>query len=158
MSTTIDLERALIDDDQGVCPEGHDCTLETINGAFQRVCDLAHGDEQTIYTGMPLMSPENTLTAIYEADAAGADPALIEWARSSFNDRQPQIMTDDNRSIQIIVDGFDLEIIRRTDGTLFISAAAPDRSQQVTVSDAFINAYKDTEPSLVLRLADRPKR
>lgn len=78
-------ELSLIDlEDQGVCPDGHDCEL-IVNreGDLARACTKASHD----YVGWPLINPDITEGDITAAEQAGADPDLVFWARASLADR-----------------------------------------------------------------------
>lgn len=158
MTTATDLARALIDDDQGVCFEGHDCELvSTPRGTFERVCYLAHAtDGGAIYSGQPLIAWGVTLEQITEAEAAGVDKNLTDWAFSSVADRAPEVATyDGNTRINIVVDGLDIDLIRRETGELFVSFAAVTRDKQAVVGETFIDAYTERHPHLTVHLADR---
>ncbi len=70
---------SLLDPDQGVCPDGHPCHLSDQPG--WRRC--AGGE----YEGLGLVCWEITAVDIDRAREAGADPALLDWARSFLSDR-----------------------------------------------------------------------
>jgi hypothetical protein len=79
----LEATRALLDDDQGVCPEGHDCRL-SLDGTevYVRKCVIRRH-----YSGWPLVRLDLTPAEIDAAEAAGADPDLIWWARNSLAER-----------------------------------------------------------------------
>lgn len=70
---------ALLDPDQGVCPEGHPCSHG--NQLGRREC-LA--DE---YVGLALICWNVTPAAIDTAERLDADPFIVAWARSFIRDR-----------------------------------------------------------------------
>lgn len=83
------LSRRLVADDQGVCPEGHTCHLVTTpRGTYERGCMVSH-DRWTFaaYYGQPVIADGVTPGAIDAAEAAGADRALITWARLTLAER-----------------------------------------------------------------------
>lgn len=65
---------ALLDPDQGVCPDGHRCALGDLPG--RREC---RGGE---YNGLALICLNVTTGAIDSAQRLGADPLVVAWARS----------------------------------------------------------------------------
>jgi hypothetical protein len=71
---------SLLDPDQGVCPNGHPCRLDD-QDIGQRRC--AAGE----YRGLALICWDITTMAIDDADSAGADPALVGWARAHLVNR-----------------------------------------------------------------------
>jgi hypothetical protein len=79
---------ALIDPDQGVCPEGHACTLGNGPRGPIRLCGEVHRPEFQIYAGMPLIAYEVTAADIDLAAIAGADADLIAWARDTLAARE----------------------------------------------------------------------
>jgi hypothetical protein len=85
-----DIARLLLDDDQGICDEGHPCRLvqNLWLRRLLRACDVPHPDnEGRPYTGMPLIRWGVDEAEVSAAEAAGVDPNLIEWARSWLADR-----------------------------------------------------------------------
>jgi len=84
--------RSLIDDDQGLCPEGHPCHLiersDLDCDRFLRECHEPHPEtEGEPYQGMPLVRWEATRDEIEAAATAGADPVFIDEARSWADDQ-----------------------------------------------------------------------
>lgn len=69
---------ALLDADQGVCPSGHRCELGSPRE--RRCCTCG-------YTGLPLVCREITPRAVSGAEAEGADPSVVEWARQYLADQ-----------------------------------------------------------------------
>ena len=155
------LAQALVDDDQGVCPAGHDCHLVTTpRGTIERVCYFDHPDMPGVvegpYAGMPLIRWGVTDEQVAEAEAAGVDRDLCAWAISTIADRKPAVeLYDGNTRINIVVDGLDIDLIRRETGELFVSFAAVERSQQAVLDHTHIDAYRFTAPDMTVRLADR---
>ncbi|HEX5016559.1 MAG TPA: hypothetical protein VFX15_03115 [Actinomycetes bacterium] len=91
--TSIDATMSLIDEDQGVCMDGHECGLDVsaVTGElrFSRVCPELHpffGDD--VYVGPPLIRWDITKAEIDDAARRGAHPDIVEWALSSWRDRQ----------------------------------------------------------------------
>jgi hypothetical protein len=88
----------IIDSDQGVCPDGHDCYLILPpRGNPLRTCGQAGGDTHlaegdrgnSTYVGWPLIAEGVTLDDIDEAQSRGEiDDNLAHWARSSARDRE----------------------------------------------------------------------
>ena len=70
---------ALLDPDQGVCPEGHRCVLSDQLG--RRECRAGE------FVGLALVCLDVTTTAIDTAEWLGADPLIVAWARSFVRDR-----------------------------------------------------------------------
>jgi hypothetical protein len=70
---------SLLDTDQGVCPNGHECRLS--NQVGERACD--HGE----YRGLALTCWEITIEEIDSAERAGATSEVIDWARTFLADR-----------------------------------------------------------------------
>jgi hypothetical protein len=70
---------ALLDPDQGVCPNGHRCVAAEPIGA--RTCEVCG------YRGRALICWEITPEAIDAAEAAGAAVDVVAWARSFVLDR-----------------------------------------------------------------------
>jgi hypothetical protein len=70
---------SLLDPDQGVCPEGHECRLDDVVG--YRRCTTC------TYRGRGLICWEITSTAIDAAERGGAAEAATAWARSFVADR-----------------------------------------------------------------------
>jgi hypothetical protein len=69
---------SLLDPDQGVCPNGHPCRLS--DDAGKRQC--SNGE----YQGRALICWSITPDEIDAAARAGANPRIIEWARSFLSD------------------------------------------------------------------------
>ena len=154
-----DLALALVDvDDQGTCPDGHQTELvSTPRGTIERVCYLAHDfDGGAIYSGPPLIAWGVTLEQIVEAEQAGVDSALIEWAYSTLHDRAPEIaLYDGNHRVNVVIGGIDLDLILREDGTLYVSFAAVDRKLQAAIGQANIDRYRTAMPDLTVGLINR---
>ena len=74
---------ALLDPDQGVCPEGHQCVLGDQLG--RRECLAGE------YVGLALVCWNVTTAAIDTAERFGADPLVVEWARSLLSDRASEV-------------------------------------------------------------------
>ena len=70
--------------DQGVCPAGHDCFLNSTGGPFARITRGCVAGE---YEGLPLVREDVTTLTVDEAAANGADPIIVEWARQTLADR-----------------------------------------------------------------------
>lgn len=80
----IDATLSLIDEDQGVCPEGHDCALHIGSGhrdIASRVCDTPHREWHEPYRGDPLTRWGITIEEIDDAERRGADPVMVARAR-----------------------------------------------------------------------------
>jgi hypothetical protein len=74
---------AIIDQDQGVCPEGHDCHIsQSVEGNVARSCD----DADNAYMGYPVIADGVTQAQVEAARLI--DPKLAEWAESSIADRE----------------------------------------------------------------------
>jgi hypothetical protein len=73
--------------DQGVCPSGHTCFLTSTGGTsatFRRACVAGE------YTdALPLLAEGVTLLDVTYAERLGAEPVIVEWARSFIADREP---------------------------------------------------------------------
>jgi hypothetical protein len=70
---------SLLDPDQGVCPNGHRCTLAQMVG--RRTCGRCS------YCGIALICWEITADHIDAAERAGADALVVSWARSFIVDQ-----------------------------------------------------------------------
>jgi hypothetical protein len=70
---------ALLDPDQGVCPEGHRCALARTSG--RRACSVCS------YVGMALICWGVTYEQLDLAERAGADPLVVSFGRSFLADR-----------------------------------------------------------------------
>jgi hypothetical protein len=70
---------SLLDPDQGVCPDGHQCVLDDTAG--RRACATCS------YRGIVLICFEITAGHIASAEAAGADACVVASARSFIADR-----------------------------------------------------------------------
>ena len=91
---------AILDDDQGLCPDGHDCGLiwidqygflwpEPAEGRdAARSCEHRDHRERS-YIGWPLIKPDATPEQIAAVELI--DPDLPEWARSSLADMESPI-------------------------------------------------------------------
>jgi hypothetical protein len=69
---------SLLDPDQGVCPDGHQCVLAKLVG--RRTCVTCS------YRGIALICFEITAGHIASAEAAGADAFVVASARSFIAD------------------------------------------------------------------------
>ena len=72
---------ALLDPDQGVCPEGHRCSLDRTIG--RRAC------RECSYVGIALLCWQVTSKQLDLAERAGADPLIVSFGRSFLADRGP---------------------------------------------------------------------
>lgn len=72
---------SLIDPDQGVCPQGHECDLLAREGGWSRSC------RECDYIGVPLARWDITAGAIRAAEAAGAADYMVHEARASLAGR-----------------------------------------------------------------------
>lgn len=79
MLATDSATMSLLDTDQGVCPSGHPCRLTDPVG--RRCC------AEREYLGFVLICWDITDRAIDAVQNAGADPLVINWARSFLPDR-----------------------------------------------------------------------
>jgi hypothetical protein len=70
---------ALLDPDQGVCPEGHPCSLGDVLG--DRECRAGE------YVGLALICWSVTPAAVDTAERLDADPRIVAWAHSFVRDR-----------------------------------------------------------------------
>lgn len=70
---------SLLDPDQGVCPDGHRCRVDDAIG--YRRC--ANGE----FAGLALICWDLTPEHLEAAARTGADPTVVEWARSFLADR-----------------------------------------------------------------------
>lgn len=70
---------SLLDPDQGVCPAGHPCRLDNVVG--RRRC------AEDEYSGYALICWDLTREHLEAAVDGGADPMVVEWARSFLDDR-----------------------------------------------------------------------
>lgn len=70
---------SLLDPEQGVCPNGHRCRLDSEPGF--RACPNCD------YRGMALICWDLKHAEIDAAEEFGADPSLIAWARSFVAER-----------------------------------------------------------------------
>lgn len=94
---TTRIARGLLDEDQGVDHEGHQCHLVLIpvkseRGQWLRRCLVDHVDPETDdnngpYYGMPLGREGLTLNDVQIAADHGVDPDLITWLRSEIANR-----------------------------------------------------------------------
>lgn len=69
----------LLDPDQGVCPDGHTCSLSGRIG--RRECRASE------YAGLALVCWNVTDSAIEVAERDGADPTVVGWARLFLGDQ-----------------------------------------------------------------------
>jgi hypothetical protein len=74
---------SLLDPEQGVCPNGHQCVMAEPVG--RRTCKACG------YQGMALMCWEVTTDHIDHAARSGADARVVASARSFIADRSPEI-------------------------------------------------------------------
>ena len=72
--------------DQGVCPDGHICFLNSTGGPDAR---FSRGCVAGEYEGLPLIVEGATLLDVHYAERLGADPRIVDWARSTIADREP---------------------------------------------------------------------
>ena len=71
--------QSLLDPDQGVCPDGHEC--QAANPVGIRSCSTCG------YRGLGLICWEISPEEIITAERAGAAPSAIAWARLFRADR-----------------------------------------------------------------------
>lgn len=89
----IDATLFLIDEDQGVCPDGHPCGLDIAQRSgelrFQRVCSSIHelpGGDYDLFVGLPLIRYDIEFDDIGDAEERGAHPDIVYAARAFWED------------------------------------------------------------------------
>ena len=123
---------ALLDSDQGVCPDGHQCELVTQSGVRHpmRSCSQPHPDLATgretgtvTYVGMPLGRADLSLADIAGAAYDGVHIDLINWLRSEIADRE----APDTNASDLADGAVDVEIVPAGPGAYrFPVSAEPD--------------------------------